>query len=371
MNNENSTAKKYNILVVFTGGTICSFANEDGERESDTERAQAIIVNNFRASESEYAPEERTSFVGSMPLDILSENMTTRHWNTLITAMKSIDYSAFDGIIILHGTDTLAYTAALLSMLMAGTKIPVFLVSSQLPPYEKEANGNANFRAAVELIVNGIEPNVYAVYRNAEIIDGEKKQTMYLHFAAHLQQCGDRSDNFYSADMTEISMENAVFKGSFVKENSEKAYDEKLMPLYECRELSPCVLRIAPYVGINYDWYSLEGVRAVLHGTYHSCTVAVDPYDDLICSNHAILSLKMRCETANPPIPLFLEPCNEDAYKYATTGIILRSGAKALWHTTSEMAYIKLLLGCSNGLADEALEEYLSTEINGEFVYKK
>lgn len=365
--------KKYRILLILTGGTICSFVNEKGERDSDAERAQTLIVSNFRASGSALASENRTCFDVKMPLDILSENMTTTHWNTLISAMKGYDYSAYDGVIILHGTDTLAYTAALLSMLMAGTKIPVFLVSSQLPPYEAEANGNANFRAAVELIANGIEPNVYAVYRNAEIIGGEKKHAMYLHLGSHLLQCGDRSDNFYSIDMAEISDEDAIFEGSFFRNRDESSCrPTDVMPLFDCGELSPCVLKIAPYVGINYDWFSFEGVKAVLHGTYHSCTMAVDPYkDDAPFTNHAVLSLKKRCDEAEPSIPLFFEPCSKEAYKYATTGIALRSGAKAIWQTTSETAYIKLLLGCSNGLAGDALEKYLNTETNGEFIYGK
>lgn len=371
MNNELS--KQQRILLILTGGTICSFVNEKGERDSDAERAQTLIVNNFRASGSALADESRTCFDVKMPLDILSENMTTTHWNTLINAMKGYDYSAYDGVIILHGTDTLAYTASLLSMLMEGTKIPVFLISSQLPPYEAAANGNANFRAAVELTANGIEPNVYAVYRNIEINGGEKEHKMYLHLGSHLLQCGDRSDNFYSIDMQEISMENAVFEGSFIKTNDEKTpAAEGSMPLCDCGELSPCVLKIAPYVGINYDWFSLEGVKAVLHGTYHSCTMAVDPYkDEDPLTNHAVLSLKKRCDDAAPPVPLFFEPCNEAAYKYATTGIVLGSGAKTIWQTTSETAYIKLLLGCSNGLEGDALERYLNTEINGEFIYKK
>ena len=151
------------ILLIMTGGTICSFENERGERAADTERAEAYIVNNFKNGDSVYRDD--VQFDVKSPLNILSENMTVTSWNTLVTNMKKYKYDEYDGVIILHGTDTLAYTSALLSLLMSGADVPVFLVSSQLPIYMEEANGNENFKTAVELIAKGVAPNVYAVYR--------------------------------------------------------------------------------------------------------------------------------------------------------------------------------------------------------------
>jgi len=351
--------KEHRILLILTGGTICSFADERGEREADTERALTLIVKNFQDGDCLY--KDTVKFDPKMPLDILSENMTTSHWNTLVEKMKTYDFSLYDGVIILHGTDTLAYTSALLSVLLAGTKIPVFLVSSQLPIYMKEANGNANFKAAVEMIVNGTKPNVYAVYRNCE---GEK-QAMYVHYGAHLLQCANHSDSFFSCDMTKVSRNNAFFEG--------RDSGNKDMLLYNCGTLSSCVLKIEPYVGINYDFFSLDGVKAVLHGTYHSSTMTVNPYEKAEtfsdgCNAHSVLSLKERCDSCDTPIPLFVEPCNPDAYAYETTGELLRSGARAIWGITSEMAYVKLLIGCSMNLDGNGLKNFVMTEINGEFV---
>lgn len=204
----------HNILIILTGGTICSFADKAGKRDSDAERAHTLIEKKFRASGSRYSSEECVTFDKEKPLDILSENMTTGNWNILISKMRTYDYSKYDGVIILHGTDTLAYTGALLSILMAGTRIPVFLVSSQLPPDDDEANGNANFKAAVELIVNGIEPNIYAVYRNTETDGSGETQRMYIHYCSHLLQCANRSENFYSPDMAEVSRRTLFLRGN-------------------------------------------------------------------------------------------------------------------------------------------------------------
>ena len=329
-----------NILLLLTGGTICSFENEVGERVSDTRKAQTLIVKNFKNSDSKYR--NNVKFTTKRTLNILSENMTVSHWNIFIKKFKSYDLSLYDGVIILHGTDTLAYTSSLLSILLAGTKIPVMLVSSAKPIYIKDANGNNNFKTAVELICKGVSPNVYAIYQNT---DG----TTYIHLASRLLQCQNGSSDFFSRGM--MPADRTEFKTSEFKE----------MPIYSLDKLLPTVLYITPYTGIDYSLYSLRGVKAVLHGTYHSCTAAAFPKN----SRYSLISFKKRCDRYN--IPLFLCPCDSDAYDYETTGELLRHGAVGICDMTTETAYAKILIGVSMGLSGDALNNYVNTEINGEF----
>lgn len=344
---------RYNILLVLTGGTICSFADSKGERASETKKAQALIVENFRKSDSLYRSESCVDFTPCFLLDILSENMTLTHLNTLISGLKKQDFSLYDGVIILHGTDTLAYTASLLSLLLAGINIPVFLISSQLPIYEKEANGNDNFKAAVELTVNGIAPNVYAVYKNS---DGK----MFLHYGCHLLQCANHSNDFYSSDMTEIDERSLMIKG-------EEA-NAKTMLLDKIDSISSRVLKIEPYVGIDYSSFNLNGVKAVLHGVYHSSTLSVNPYKDDESHPDSVMYLKKMCDSVTPKIPIFIQPCDENAYSYETTGIALRGGIIPINGMTGETAYTKLLLGLSLGYEGSELVSFMNTDINGEFI---
>lgn len=350
-----------NILLILTGGTICSFATDRGEQASDTERAQALIVNKFRNGDSKYRSEKDVSFDPVYPLDTLSENMTVAHWDVLIKKMRSYDFSKYDGAIILHGTDTLAYTASLLSLVLSGMPIPVILVSSQLALYEPQANGNANFKAAVELIANGIKPNVYVVYRNDEMIGNAIQKTMYIHFAAHLIQCANHSNNFYSKDMAPISMEHAVFEGV----RSLGSEPILMNPKFDI--LSSKVLKIQPYVGLDYSMFSLEEVTAVVHGTYHSSTVAANPeLSDFDCFKYSIMSIAERCKNHTPSIPLFIEPFIKTTYE--TTGEAIRNGILPIKNLTSEMAYVKALVGCALGFRGDALYEYIKTNVNNEFL---
>ncbi len=329
----------HKILLLLTGGTICSFDRGDGERASDTHRAETLIVQKYKECFG-----DSLSFDTRFTLNILSENMTVSHWNVLLDEFRTCDFSAYDGIIVLHGTDTLAYTASLLSLVLSGLKIPVLLVSAQLPLTHPNTNGNENFRAAVELIKQRITPNVYAVYRNSDGVT-------YLHLGAHLRQCANHSDDFFSVDMTPLS----AAKFSPVSNGSP-------LLLYRMEQLLPSVLRIEPYVGLDYDHFSLEHVRAVLHGTYHSGTVATFPD-----GNSSLLSLLRRCEERK--IPVFLSPCDKHTYAYETTGEVLRAGAVAISRMTPEMTYAKLLVGLALSLSGDDLEDFLKVELCGEFIF--
>ncbi len=345
---ETNRADQPNILVVLTGGTICSSVNAEGIRFSDA--ANVEIIQNFQAGGSPFS--NNMTFTVKTPLDILSENMTIDSWNVLLRFFRTeVDWNAYQGVIVLHGTDTLAYTSSLLSIALAGVPVPVCMVSSQLPLSFAETNGHANFRAAVELIMNGITPNVYAVYRNMD-------QRMYVHYGAHLLQCGNYSQDFFSADAVQIDVsEFAKFSG--------KSFESDAVLMHEMGDLTPCVMQITPYVGIRYDAYCLDGVRAVVHGTFHSQSLCVERKNGQgAYSVSSVLHLLDRCRERG--IPVFLAPCSADAYRYESTGDALNQGAFPISETTFEMAYVKTLVGCALGYDGEELQHFVNTSVNHE-----
>ena len=87
------------------------------------------------------------------PYRILSENMNAGYVNRLADCVRKVmARNDSEGIIITHGTDTLQYTAALLSYVFGTDCVPVLLVSSDFPLEDERANGMANFMRAVEFI---------------------------------------------------------------------------------------------------------------------------------------------------------------------------------------------------------------------------
>ena len=355
------------ILVILTGGTICSAPDtkSNNKNQSNAEFSKGYIIDGFYKSKSEFRDQVEFDTIKLNP-DILSENATIGFWNNLLLELKKEEiYTKYVGIIILHGTDTLAFTSSMLSMVMAGAPIPIMLVSSHLPLTKKETingkeyivenkktNGYINFNASVELMLNGIEPNVYVVYKNP-------KGKLYVHFGSQLLQCKNYS-NLFESEGKILSVNNNV-KG--------ERFETDSFYLRKINKIDGGVLLISPYVGLDYSKFKLKGVRAVVHGTYHSDTVCVERKSKQEkFGKNSILWLIKRCKKKG--IPLILAPCDKDAYAYASTGDALEFGAIALSKTTLELAYAKTVLGVSLNLKGKDLVDFLQKSINKEFIYK-
>ncbi|MBQ9915392.1 MAG: asparaginase [Clostridia bacterium] len=343
------------ILLILVGGTICCGLNEEGTL-SVSEKAGMMLCANFKKSGSPYAQKVQIDTTENM--FILSENMTVDKWNHILdTYQEYTAKKAYDGVIIAHGTDTLAYSAALFSMLLAGIKIPVFFVSSQKRLELSEANGNDNFRCAVECIARGIVPNVYVPYRN--LSDGR----MYLHLGSRIEQCQNYSDDFFSQgmiDITDITEKN--YRDFFAK--IETLYPQKKakpLPVAPETRLSDCVLQIKPYVGIRYDAYDYDKFSAVLHGTYHSGTACAETD-----KAHSLLCMIRLCSESEHPIDAYLSPSKLSGEIYETVSTIGKSKISFLYGYTWETAYAKLLIAYSLMEDSSKRATFLATEHNFE-----
>ncbi len=336
---------KKNILVVLTGGTICSSTDKDGHRFADSKNVKIIEYFN----ENNAFLSENIIFSSLMPLDILSENMTIDTWNTLLNFFKNeVNFESYDGIIVLHGTDTFAFTTSLLALVLSGINIPVITISAHSPLDDTSTNGHRNFKAAAELICNKIKPNVYAVYENS---DGN----IYLHLGSELLQCGNYSNDFFSKSMVKLSKANTKAEG--------KAFETDSLLFKKTEKINPDVLPIYPYVGIDYNRYNLDNVKAVIHYAYHAETVCINESESKACSCSAI-ELLNRCKKKS--IPLFITPCSEKSYKYETTKVFLENGGVPLYGMTNEAAYVKALVGCALGLNNEELKNFMNKSVNFE-----
>lgn len=349
-----------NILLILVGGTICTALNEQGTL-SISEGAGVKLVENFKNSDSTF--KDKLEIKATENLFILSENMSIPNWNLMLdTYRKHINTDSFDGVIFAHGTDTLAYSTSLFSLILANTDIPVFFVSSNARLDSERANGNDNFRYAVELICKGIEPNVYATYKN--ISDNR----MYLHLGSRLEQCKNYSEDFFSEgaiDITDISDE--TFKT--IKEKYPEKEKSPLININDDWHLKNCVLMINPYVGLDYDSFSYSRFSAILHGTYHSGTACAEPYEN------SVLHLMDLCEKENPDIDIYLSPSKNSGEIYDTVRVIDSHKANQkkinfLYGCTNETAYAKLVLAYSIWEEKKDIEKFINTNINFEFFDK-
>ena len=334
------------ILLVFTGGTIGSLS-ENGNIDLDP-KARFKLLELFK---QRYPNSAAIDFKPVQALQILSENLHPLDWTTLIETIESENPDAFDGIIITHGTDTLAFSASALGLYFNHLDKPVLMVSSNLPLENPDANGIPNLIAAVDFIVQAKAVGVFVAYQNpGEILE--------IHQATRLSSCLPLSGDFMS-----------IQSKSFMR--YEAGRFEQLYPLTTTAQLkvkadfSARILLVRPYPGLNYQNFNLENIDLVLHDLYHSGTACTrDAYGDfynLSCFIH-------NCQQLD--LPVYLCPSLYSDSAYSSTRELLASGAEMIWNTTLETTYAKLLLAFGNFRNRQEREQFLQNNIAGEHVNK-
>jgi len=347
-----------NILLIPVGGTICTEKSDKGTL-SINENAEALILDTLWRADAGY--KEKVHFTVTENLGILSESMTVDKWNRMLgTYREYIKRERYDGVIFAHGTDTLAYSAALFSFILCDAPVPVFFVSSNARLSSPRANGGENFRFAVDSILAGISPNIYVPYKNIS------DQEMYLHLASRLKQCAPYSEDFESEGM--LRQEK---KGEAYEVMQDPFPGCKKTPLFESLgkwQLKNTVLKLTPYVGLDYDAIAFESFRAVLHTTYHSGTVSADrAAENGNFSRYSVLHILSKTNHTD----IYLSPAKKEGEIYDSVREIYENGEKIrfLYGMTEEAAYAKLLLAYSVYESPEKRQKCINTECNFEYCY--
>ncbi|NLR90183.1 MULTISPECIES: asparaginase [Flammeovirga] len=171
------------ILLIYTGGTIGM------DRHPET---GSLIPFDFEKI-IDAVPELRAfdfelTVISLDPL-IDSSDVTSQHWVQLGTIIEEF-YEDFDGFVILHGTDTMAYTASALSFMLDGVHKPIILTGSQLPIGEKRTDARENLMSALEIASERHESGEMLVQEvcicfNSKLLRGNRsKKSQNFNFTA-------------------------------------------------------------------------------------------------------------------------------------------------------------------------------------------
>ncbi|MGR8931739.1 MAG: asparaginase domain-containing protein [Gammaproteobacteria bacterium] len=328
------------ILLVFTGGTIGSQL-KDGT--IDTDQASAFkLLQLFEQNHCGHVP---IQFKTLQPIQILSENLHPRIWQTIIASIEAENLSEFDGIVVTHGTDTLAFTAAALGIYFNKLDIPLLLVSSDLPLDNANANGLKNFICAVDYIRQKRGAGVFVSYQNP-------CGNMQIHIATRLSSCLPLSSNFISVqNKAYMSYEN----GNFQQHHELTAATHSH---YKLENRFARILLIRPYPGLNYANYNFDGIHAVLHDLYHSGTACATSQWGL---SYSLSAFSEFCRERS--IPLYLAPSIKSSACYATTEDLIENGAMMIWNTSLEAAFAKLALAYANFSDPKDIEHFLEDNL--------
>lgn len=165
------------VLMVYTGGTLGMVRDPDyGDlRPFDFEQ---ILDNMPELSQLEY---KLTVIAYEPPID--SSNMNPSIWAKLARTIEEY-YENYDGFVILHGTDTMAFTASALSFLLEGLRKPVVLTGSQLPIGMIRTDARSNLINAIEIAGQGIVPEVCIFFDDVLLRGNRSKKNESVHFNA-------------------------------------------------------------------------------------------------------------------------------------------------------------------------------------------
>ena len=163
-----------NILMIGTGGTIASEMTPDGLTPELTPTQLLRYVPAIRNL-------CRVDCLSLYSID--STNVTPAHWLGVANAIRE-NYDAYDGFVISHGTDTMAYTAAALSYLVQGADKAIILTGAQKPINYDSTDSKLNLMDAFVCAASGQLAGVNIVFSGRVILGTHARKTCSKSFAA-------------------------------------------------------------------------------------------------------------------------------------------------------------------------------------------
>jgi L-asparaginase len=334
------------ILLIYTGGTIGMIKNPiTGELESF----------NFKHIH-DHVPElnrlnvqiESISF--NEPID--SSEMNLEHWR-MMSELVDEHYHLFDGFVILHGSDTMAFSASALSFMLQGLKKPIVFTGSQLPIGTIRTDGKENLITAIEI---------------AGMKDSEGEailQEVAVYFEYSLYR-GNRSSKISANQFEAFQSPNypeLAKAGVQIEWQKDRLFRTELPEFKVFTSFKNNVALIRLFPGMNFEFYRSifadQQVEAIVLETYGSGNAPSD-----VLFQELVTSFMER-----GGIVLNITQCGSGAVQqgaYQTSSFFERMGVISGRNLTSEAAITKLmyLLGNTSENIREKLQESLVGEMD-------
>ena len=163
---------KKQILLLTTGGTIACRPGQDGLEPQSShimEREISLLRDNYDIRVEEV-----------MCLD--SSNIRPEEWQSIAVRIFE-NRNTCDGIVVSHGTDTMAYTASAVSFMLPGINLPVVFTGSQLPLDDPLSDGPDNLRTAFAMAATGIA-GVFVAFDRKVMLGCRAVKVRAMDFAA-------------------------------------------------------------------------------------------------------------------------------------------------------------------------------------------
>ncbi len=335
------------VLLIYTGGTIGMNRNpQTGALEPFNFEH---LINNV--PELSLFPTRISTIQFNPPID--SSDMSPQLW-TELTHIIIDNYEKYDGFVILHGTDTMAYTASALSYMLGNLTKPVILTGSQLPIGQLRTDGKENLITSIEIAAakhedgKSMVPEV-GIYFNGHLLRGNRTT----------KQSADEFDAFESFNyphLVEAGVNITYHEEQILKPD----FSKPISPHFR-RDNNVIVFTIFP--GIREDLVrhiiATPNLRSIVMRTYGSGNAPQRPW----------LLNALKEATNNGKIIINISQCmagKVEMGRYDTGYQLKSAGVLSGYDSTVESAVTKLMYLQARFDDQDTIREYMRKSIRGE-----
>lgn len=330
------------VYIAYTGGTI-------GMKRT---RAGYVPASGYLQAQMEEMPELRHA---SMPLFRVHEyaplldssNMTPREWVAIARDVAD-HYDDYDGFVVLHGTDTMAYTASALPFMLRGLAKPVIVTGSQIPLCEVRNDARENLITSLLIAANYDVPEV-CLYFGGKLLRGCRSVKV-------------SADGFAAFDSPNVPPLGTV--GIDIEINHDLVRKPKKRSALKVEELgSPVVSALRLFPGI-----SPELVRNVLRPPLQGLVLETYGVGNGPDQDREFLSALAEA-TARGVVIVDCTQCLEgtvDLGEYAAGTALAATGVISGYDMTAEAALAKLYYLFSRGYGVEKVKREMQRDLRGE-----
>lgn len=341
---------KSSILIIYTGGTIGMVRDEVTGLlkpvDLDSLYENIPVLEKFDC---------RLEFRSFDPL-LDSSNINPDHWRKIADIIEE-DYERFDGFVVLHGSDTMAYTASALSFMLENLNKPVILTGSQLPLGMIRTDGRENFVTAIEIAAakeedTPVVPEVAVFFENRLLRGNRTVKYNAEHFEAF------RSDNY--PPLAEVGVNIRFNHDDIMKPNFRK------LKVHRNLETNIAILRLFP--GLNESVVrsilGSPGIKGLILETYGTGNAMEDGW-----------FLELIRKSAEEGLIIYnVTQCQAGSvnmHRYETGKKLLDAGVISGHDITTESAVAKMMHLCGSGLSVEKVKALLETPLRGELTVRR
>ena len=329
------------VLIINTGGTIGMVRTPNGYAPKAGYFRE--LLETIPELHSKETPD--WELIETSPL-LDSSNITVVEWNRIASAIVE-NYDRFDGFVVLHGTDTMAYTASALSFMLENLSKPVVLTGSQIPLCEIRSDGRDNIITSLLIAAEG------------------KVREVCLFFGGELLR-GNRATK-YSADgliaFVSPNYPTLAEAGISIKYNETALFAPPSGDLifHTFEDVPIGVIKVFP--GIQFSLFEsimTEKLRGIVIETFGAGNIPGD--------GNALLPIIKRA-FANGTVLTVCSQCPQGAVSlgvYETSGALKRAGAVSGLDITTEAAVAKLYYLFSCGFDKDGVKKNMEVSLRGE-----